>query len=456
MAENIEAKNHNILLTILGKGVSRLGSQLYGFAMSFHILFLTGSSQNFALSLLLTTIPSIIISPIAGHFADFKSKKALVVGSDIISSLVMFFFFWWTSFYGLSLWVIYITTFLLAVFSTVLSTTLSSSLPSLVKGNDLLTLNSALQGVEAVVMFLGPILGGFLYKIVSPELFLLLNGVSFILSAISEMFIDFHYNTEQETIETEEAKSEQFEQQKSDLVIQTNSADKKCQVAKSEDIIVESVLNEEKKGDFKSNFKEGFTYLKSHTYLFSLMIYVAVMNFFDSSFLVVMPYVVVTVRKMDSVILGAIQMMFPVGMILGSILVKKLHIKFSTKLLQFNLLATGLVFFLFLFPILPFIHVSNEFMILYYIITLIFLATNLMIINIPASVYFQKTVEREYLGRVTGIFRASAQAMIPLAYIIVGVLLDYVPTYYILFVCGVFNVLIYLHVGWNKNMTTKI
>ncbi len=419
MTETIKAKNHNILLTILGKGVSRLGSQIYGFAMSFHILFLTGSSQSFALSLLLTTIPSIIISPIAGHFADFKSKKMLVVGSDIISGLVMFFFFWWTSFYGLSLWVIYITTFLLAVFSTVLSTTLSSSLPSLVKGEDLLTLNSALQSVEAVVMFLGPILGGFLYKIVSPELFLLVNGISFILSAISELFIDFHYNTEQDKIKTEE-------------------------------------IQDEEKGDFKTNFKEGITYLKSHTYLFSLMIYMAVMNFFDSSFLVVMPYVVVTVRQLDSVILGTIQMMFPVGMILGSILVKKLHTKFSTKLLQFNLLATGLVFFLFSFPILPFIHVSNKFIIPYYIITLIFLATTLMVVNIPAAVYFQKTVEREYLGRVTGIFRASVQAMIPLSYIIVGVLMDYVPTYYILLVCGIFNVLIYLHIGWNKNMTTKI
>ncbi len=411
MSTQIKKKNPNIILTVLGKGVSRLGSQLYGFAMSFYILFVTGSSQSFAISLLLTTIPSIIMGPIAGHFADLKSKKALVVGADVLSGLLMLVVYVWTLSHGLSLWIIYLCTFLLAVLSTVLGTTLQSALPSLVDKEDLLKINTSLQGVDAVVMFASPLLGGFLYKLISPELFLLLNGISFLFSAVSELFINFHYNNEQ-------------------LVSENNNSESQ-------------IASEEKENNgFFAKFKESLAYLNTRQYLKSLIVYLAFINFFAPAFIIVMPYIAVTIHKMGPETLGIIQMIFPIGMVLGNVVIQKLKTRFSTKLLVRGVGELALSFLLFSVPTLPFVRFPNKLLLPYYGAVMFFLSFSLIKINVTLGVFFQEEIDKSYRGRVMGLMGSVTQAMMPLSYLIVGVLLDYIPGYYIMCICALCNFLL--------------
>ena len=63
-------ENRNIYLFASGKAVSILGSSIFSFAIGLYVLKLTGSALNYAMTLMLSVIPMVVISPIAGVIAD--------------------------------------------------------------------------------------------------------------------------------------------------------------------------------------------------------------------------------------------------------------------------------------------------------------------------------------------------------------------------------------------------
>ena len=77
---HIENKNRNqelrnICLYSIAKTVSLFGSSIYSFALGLYVLQITGSALNFAITLILGTIPMIVMNPFAGVIADKVDKK---------------------------------------------------------------------------------------------------------------------------------------------------------------------------------------------------------------------------------------------------------------------------------------------------------------------------------------------------------------------------------------------
>ena len=70
------------------KTVSIFGSSIYSFALGLYVLQITGSALNFAITLILGTIPMIVMNPFAGVIAD-KVDKKLVVCMDVISGCLL-------------------------------------------------------------------------------------------------------------------------------------------------------------------------------------------------------------------------------------------------------------------------------------------------------------------------------------------------------------------------------
>lgn len=64
------------------------------------------------------------------------------------------------------------------------------------------------------------------------------------------------------------------------------------------------------------------------------------------------------------------------------------------------------------------------------VLMLVFGVTNVFV-NTPIGVMMQKDVEEEYRGRVFGILESMAMAMMPLGYLIFGLLYDLVPAEYV-------------------------
>jgi len=188
----------NINLFTVGKLVSLLGTYLYSFAISLYILKVTGSGTSFAFSILLGTLPRIILSPIAGSITDRINKKKMIVVLDFLSGAVVLTLLVTCILYGIKIPFIYVSTFILAVISTFFNTCFSAAIPRLVSDRKLVKINSYNRAIDSGSSILGPVLAGMVFGLVSMNLFLLINGLSFILSGISELFIDFDLNKSQQ------------------------------------------------------------------------------------------------------------------------------------------------------------------------------------------------------------------------------------------------------------------
>jgi len=184
----------NITLYLSGRLVSLFGTYIYSFAIALYILKVTGSGTSFAISVLMGMLPRVILGPFAGALADRIDRKKLVVGLDVLSGIVVLGLVGVSTLYGLKIPYIYVATLMLAVINTFFDISINASLPNLVKDGSLLKINSYSQAASSLASILSPVIGGIAFVVLPIKLFLLINGLSFIVSAVSEMFINFNFN----------------------------------------------------------------------------------------------------------------------------------------------------------------------------------------------------------------------------------------------------------------------
>lgn len=398
----------NLWLTLCGKGVSSLGSKLFGFAMSFYILKLTGSAQSFAISLLLTTLPMVILSPIVGGIADRIDRKILVVGADFISGIAMLIFFFMIPQSGLSLFTIYMAELILAILFVFLSSAFGAAYPNIVSRANLTKINAYSQGLDSILSITAPILGGIVYGLIDVKLFFLINAISFLLSSISELFIDFH-------------------------------------------MFGTGVQKQKTKEPFIQNLKEGFRYVSTQKTFMTIAMYALVINFFLSGFSIILPVDLINYHGISPQVNGIVQAAFPIGAIVMSIYVGKRNIQFSQGLFRNAMLLFSMMMFLFAVPVMPFVnlHLLVPF---YYGITLIGLSMVVILVNVPLQVLFQVTIEDEYRGRAMGVLGAMSQGIMPIAYLLTGMLMAYIPSYALLGFDALALAVIALSVQRNSNL----
>ncbi|MED1411108.1 MULTISPECIES: MFS transporter [Bacillus] len=389
----------NICLYSIAKTVSIFGSSIYSFALGLYVLQITGSAFNFALTLILGTIPMIIINPFAGVIADKVDKKKLVVCMDLLNGGVLIAVYIFSSNYGLNLFIIYTTTFLMTVFTTFFGIGLEAAKPNIVSKERLMSINSISKIIDSVSLILGPMLGGIVFVVLDIKTFIIINGISFILSGISMLFIHFKL----------------FECNINEECLQTGI-------------------------NFIKDIKEGFSYLIENERLKNTFSILISLNFFlGFAVTVPLPYIINTVLNLSSKQFGMIQGTFPVGMIVGAILVKKITNRFS-----YSYLLKKLSFMLAVFMIISGIpvlfksfEVNGFAYVITYCVVMFFLGLIIVLIDIPLACFMQKEIPNEYRGRVLSIGLSIGKMMLPIAMALSGILLNYIPAYTIPIVGGI-------------------
>ncbi|UOB81500.1 MFS transporter [Bacillus sp. ZJS3] len=401
----------NICLYSIGKTVSILGSSIYSFALGLYVLQITGSALNFAITLILGTIPMIVLNPFAGVIADKVDKKKLVVCMDLLSGCLLIAVYIVSSHYGLNLFIIYTTTFLMTVFTTFFGIGLEAAKPNIVSKERLMSINSISKIIDSVSLILGPMLGGIVFSIFNIKTFIIINGISFILSGIALLFIHFR--------------------------------------------LFEYNINERnsKRGvNFIKDIKEGFSYLLEKESLKNTFHILISFNFFlGFAVTVPLPYIINTVLNLGSKQFGIIQGTFPVGMIIGAIVVKKITDRFSYSYLLKKLSSMLSVFMIILgIPVLfKSFEVNDLVFVITYCFVMIFLGFIIALIDIPLIYFMQNEIPDEYRGRVLSIGISIGKMMLPIAMALSGLLLNYIPAYTIPIVGG-FLYLIVIKVSSNR------
>jgi MFS family permease len=195
------------LLILLGGFVSGLGSMMMSFALSLYVLDVTGSGTKFASVLAMAIIPRLIFGPFAGVLSDRISRKKTMVVLDIASGLVtLIFVVLFMNSAEKPLIMIYIFVFILTSISIFFEPSSVAIVSDVVKKDDLPKYNSIMQFLFTFTRLLSPAIAGLLYSAVGITSLIIINGISFLASAISEMFIKI----ENESIEKANKESSFF------------------------------------------------------------------------------------------------------------------------------------------------------------------------------------------------------------------------------------------------------
>lgn len=387
----------NMTIFLLGKLVSLLGSRIMNFAVGLYVLNVTGSGMNFAYTMILSTIPAIILSPIAGAIADKSNRKLIVVLTDALSGILLIGVFIASKSNGLSLTHIYISIFLLSIFSTFFSVAMEASIPNIVDKKRLTKINSYNSSISSIASILGPVLGGFVYGFINIEIFIVLNGISFLLSALSEMFINFKLGSNPNSEVVSNIKNSVF-----------------------------------------ADIKAGFTYIKTKKVIFLTLIFSVYINFVFNGYMVALPYIINTKLGLTSNQYGFIQAAFAVGSLLFSIIFsimsdkksKYIYVMLSMFIISFLMMITGI-------PSLEFFQSMGTFTLLTYFILLNFLiGSALIFINLPFFIMLQRETPDEYRGRVNGLLGTMSLSISPIGMLLGGMLIDFLPSIILPLICG--------------------
>jgi hypothetical protein len=387
----------NMRLFLAGKAVSLTGSILYTFAAGWYVLRLTGSAASFGLTLALGIMPMVLMLPIAGVMADRMNRKRLVVGMDVLNGLLFLGLGAFVSVWGLSLTAVYVTTVLTTLLTTVFSVSLEASKMELVSKSRLMKLSASSRVLESVIAISGPVLGGLVYSLVGIQFFLWINGVSFLVSALSESFMSF----------------------RSDHDMSPNM------MGESEQ---NSILGQTHKG-ILADLRQGIAVLLSEPGLKSLAWRLMAINFFLGFCVnVPVPYVISHHLIQGAGVLGVVQSGTPVGVILGALMIARLNWSVQRAMRAAGIaLAVSLVLIGAMLALVT--SALNLAVLVGLWAAMILLGIGIAWIDLPLLNYFQVAVPEHLKGRVLSVVMSLAKLALPAALLSAGMLVEIMPAW---------------------------
>lgn len=395
----------NFWLYAIGRLVSLIGSGVQSLAIPLYILDLTGSGTIMGTFMVITMLPRILFGPIAGVLGDRFNRKMIMIYMDFARGAAILAMAALAGANSLTITVLFIFQLLISTFDISFDPATAAMLPDIIDSDKLLRGNSILGAINSLSYIIGPVLGGILYGMFGIEAVLILNGASYIASAISEIFIRYQQTTEKGKI------------------------------------------------SLKSVFKdvvEGVGYMRKINGLILVIVFAMLSNFLLSPFFsVVFPFFARTIVGFTSEQYGFLQSGWVVGVLIGNVILGTL----LSKKRQGNLFAMGLTaetLILFLLTVFFFPYFIDLFgwaswryfaaLGLPILVTGIFNA----FVNTPLNTLFQKIVPTNYRSRIFSVISILAQIATPLGAAIYGFAVDRVPVHYLILVSSICNALLTL------------
>ncbi len=378
-------KNKNFILVILGNFVSLIGSNIQQFVLSLYVLAITGSATLFATMLAIAILPRIILSPIAGVFGDWFDKKKSIVILDLINAFILFGFAIYL-FYNenLTIGLIYLLVILLEITEIFFHSSMSVVIPSVVEKEQYLEANSLRTMIISFGTLMAPILGAIIYGAFGLLIAILINAVSFLISAISEMFI-------------------------------------KVPKTKSEDNI-KSIAG------FKKDLVEGIKIIKESKPIKTIISIAMIVNFSIAPlFSVGLIFLVKEVLSQSDFRLGLLQTVLSASMIAAPMLLtKKLKQMKLGDVLVKSFLIIGFLIILISITVNQAVFSISDGLLSYIIVlvTCFIIGIFVTAVNIAVGTLLQKIVPLEYMGRTSTVLGLGTAIMIPIGQVIFGYLYD--------------------------------
>jgi DHA3 family macrolide efflux protein-like MFS transporter len=165
MTEN-QSSPHSMrtfIIIWIGQVISQIGSGLTGFALAVWIFEQTRQATPFAFTVLLSTVPRLVLSPWAGSLADRRNRRRIMLLADTGNALVTLAVVGLLFAGRLEIWHVFVIAALGAVFGAFQEPAFTSSIVMLVPKKDLARAGGLSQLGQALELIVAPVLAGALF-----------------------------------------------------------------------------------------------------------------------------------------------------------------------------------------------------------------------------------------------------------------------------------------------------
>ena len=384
-----------LAILISGQTISMFGTAIVQYAMMWQVTLETQSGLYMTLFVLCGFLPTFLLSPFAGVWADRYSRKRLIILSDstiAIATLGLSILF----FLGYdSIWLLFAVATVRALGTAIQMPATLAMIPQIVPKEYLTKINGIQGTIQSLIFFVAPVFAGLLLSWIPLGGILLIDVVTAIIGVLTlAMFVKVRRHETKATDET----------------------------------------------GYFHEIRTGLRYVRQNSFLFSLFIYISVLLFFIAAPSFLTPIQVARTFGADVWRLTVVELAFSIGMIIGGSLMawwggfaNRIH-TFVFAVLMFGvfLIALGLtpVFWL-------------------YLLWMLLVGVALPMFNTVVNAMLQEKVEEHMLGRVFSLHTMLNSAMMPLGMVLLGPVADIFSIETIMVLCGIL-VLIQVVVMWRN------
>lgn len=373
----------NIILFLSSQTISLFGSSLVQYAIMWHITLTTKSGIMMTLFIICGFIPTFLLSPFAGVWADRYHRKMLIIVSDgliAFSTLILAIIFLMG--YD-AIWLLFVIAAIRALGAGIQTPAVGAILPQIVPEDKLTKVNGTNGSLQALIMFVSPIVSAALLTMTSLEIIFFVDVITAAI-AISTLLVFLKIPSHHKA-------------------------------------------SEEQAVSYFQDFKLGLIYIKNHAFLKQFFV------FFTFFFILMAPAAFLTPLQVtrsfgdDVWRLTAIEIAFSVGMMGGGAFIASWG-GFQNKVHTMTLASILMGICTFALGIVPLFWI-------YLMIMLIF-GIAVPVFNTPCMVLLQEKIEANYLGRVFGVFTMISTSMMPIGMLIFGPIADVIKIEWLLLGTG--------------------
>ena len=181
--------NKDYILMLQGNAVSAIGDVLYSVAIGYWVYEKTGSSALMGIMSSISMFMVMFVSPFSGSIVDKCSRKAIIVGMDVLRGLIMLIVGALAFTDKLSVPIVLAAAFLASACSVFFSPAVSTLMLDIIPHDDMVRGQSVHSGITSFINLVGKALSGALVAFLGVPLIIVINGISYLFSAATEVFI---------------------------------------------------------------------------------------------------------------------------------------------------------------------------------------------------------------------------------------------------------------------------
>lgn len=191
--------NRDFVLFLQGNAVSTIGDLMYSVAIGYWVYEQTGSSGLMGIMSAISMLVTMFLSPFSGSIVDKCNRKWVLVVTDIMQGIIMLVIGLLAYLDKLNIFGVLLAAFLAALGSVFYAPAASTLMIDIIPRDDMTRGQSIFSGSNSLINMVGTAFSGVLVAFFGVPLIVIINGLSNLYSAVSELFIHVPRTVQQGT-----------------------------------------------------------------------------------------------------------------------------------------------------------------------------------------------------------------------------------------------------------------